>query len=108
MNDRLIVDPNVVQILDGPEQVTNYLRERIEEVRWQIRNRPPPPTDELTGVDYLMWERRVMMLHGQALGSLMFAQAFGHLGPELFQLLKNELLAALLLRTSEIQLGENR
>jgi len=105
MNDRLIIDPNVVESLATPEQAANYIRERIEYVRDAIRRQPPPPTDELSGIDYLRWERRLMLLHGQALGCLMFAQAFGHISIPVFQLLKQEILAAMLRKTSDVQLG---
>ncbi|MCU0912978.1 MAG: hypothetical protein MUC88_00270 [Planctomycetes bacterium] len=106
VEDHLIVDPRVVAgQLATPEQAQNYVLERIQAVYETIRRQPPPPTDQLTSVAYLRWERKLMLYHGQAIGTLMALQAFGHVPIPMFETLKRQLLSALLHRTAEAALG---
>lgn len=103
--DDLIVDPLAIARLNSPEEASNYIRERVGQVREQLAKCPPPPTSQLNALEYIKWERRLLMLHGQAAGALMFAQAFGHIPIPLFKQLKNEILGAMLRRASDVQMG---
>jgi len=94
----LILDPSEVQAFVSPEQAVNYIREKIEAVREQMAVMPPPPTDDLTSVEHLHWHNRLLILYGRAIGTLMAAQAFGHITVQTFQDLKKEAMGTMLRR----------
>jgi|WetSurMetagenome_2_1015567.scaffolds.fasta_scaffold265666_2 hypothetical protein len=103
-SDRLILEPEIVRGLT-PDEAVNYVRHAIGKAREAVRKAPPPPTDEVTAIDHLVWERRVMSLHGQALGALMFATAFGVIPVALGEVLRQELKSAILHRMMEAMMG---
>jgi hypothetical protein len=103
--ENLVFDPNVVQKLESNEAIRNYVDQRIETVRQMMESQPPPPTNELTSLAYLKWERRFLMTHGRAVEAICAAQAFGHITVEEFQTFKQKLIATTLLKTSAVQLG---
>lgn len=105
MSNNLILDP-----ADGPqlrtvEERRNYLRERIEAVRQAHRNQPPPPTNEITGVQYLVWDRHRMILHGRAIEAILEAYRRQEITAEEFKMLQNQFIAATIVRAAEVQLG---
>jgi hypothetical protein len=106
--ENLVFDPLVVQRLESPEQVKNYIEERITSRQRLMEMKPPPPTNILTSADYLKWERRYMMAHGRAVEAVCAAQAFGHITVEEFKAYKIRLIAATLQKMGNVQLGKER
>ena len=108
MNDNLIMDPSVVTSLTSRDQAINFIREQIKRVRDEIARRPIPGTNEITSTDYVQWERKLMILHGRAMGSLQTLQAFGHLSIAEFKVLKREIIGAVVVKAADAQMGERR
>jgi hypothetical protein len=96
----------VIEQLRSPEEATNYIHERIDAVRQQMQRNPGPPTDELTSVEYLKWERRFLIEYGRAIGALQALQAFSKITIPMFEQMKNSLMGALLVRTADVQMGK--
>lgn len=108
IDDKLIIDPREMPELDTPEQASNFIQEKIHQARDLIKHRPPPPTNNLQALEYLRWERRLMIMHGQCIGALQALQAFNLLSIPQFQVLKGEILGTFLRKAADVQLGVER
>jgi hypothetical protein len=107
-SDTLIVDPAVVGNLSSAEQASNYVSAKIEELRTLIRNEPPPKTAQVNCFEYIRWERRVLITHGQAVGALQALQAFGHISVPQFKVLKDKIIGVMLRKTADVQMGQEK
>jgi len=105
MDSKLILDPNEVAAFVTPEETLNYVRDKIEQVRLHTATKPPPPTNDLTSTHYMTWHNKSLILYGRAVGTLCAAQAFRRITVEEFQALKKRLIAALVRREADFQLG---
>ena len=105
MDDNLIIDPRAMPELNTPEQARNYVEEKIRDVADQMQRQPPPPTNQLNALPYIKWERRLLILHGQAVGALQALQAFDLLSVQQFQVLKNKIIGTMLRRAANVQMG---
>jgi hypothetical protein len=104
-SDLLSPDPFVEGRKLTPEETQNYLVEQIGKVRNFWLSQPGPPTDEITSIQYLFWERRLMITYGMALGALLFAHAFQALQLPAFEELKRDLKGAMLRFAADVQIG---
>ena len=104
-SDYQIIDPSVLSTIKTPEQAVNYIDDVINTIRALILKCPPPETARIDCAEYVRWERRVLITHGQAMGALQFAQAAGFISIPQFKILKNKIIGATLRRTADVQIG---
>lgn len=103
--DSLILSPNEVQKLRTPEEAVNFVDAEINAVLELLRVRPPPPTDQLSALEYMLWERRVMIIYGGAVKALDALHAFGHIPRPMFERLKRKAMGTMLPKVANVQMG---
>ena len=104
-SDLAVFDPRIVGSLKGPDQAINFIRERVKIVRQEVIMMPGHGPGGLASRAYLRWERRLMILHGQAMGALQALQAFGFISIAEFKALKQEVIGSVLSRAADAQMG---
>jgi hypothetical protein len=98
------LDPNAISQLRTEDEARNYVIEKIHNYEEQ-RNRLIDPAVSLIASDFVLWERRLMIKHGEAIGALCALQAFGIISPEVFMQLKNLIISNTLYTAARAQLG---
>ena len=96
--------PEVTTQFVTPEQASNYVRSKIGDLRWHMKNQPLPATNLVNDEIFKRWFNKYLIVYGQAIGAIQTAQAFGHISVEIFYQLKNELLATTLRKTADAQM----
>ena len=103
--DNMLITAADFARLDTPEQAMNFVEHKIAVwVDWTLK-KPPPPTDELTSREYIIWERRMMMSYGEIVGAMQALQAFGKISMEQFKQLKLRVIAATVRKAGAVQMG---
>lgn len=100
-----VLDPSAIAALDSSEAAINYIRGWYKKVEDEIRKKPKGDVTQLNAVDYVTWERKTLIMYGQAAGALQGLQAFSIIPLPLFKELKRTLVALLLRVMADEQLG---
>lgn len=103
--DNMLITPADFAQLDTPEQAVNFVEFKIRcWTDWTLKQ-PPPPTDELTSREYLIWERRLLIAYGEVVGSMQALQACGKISIKQFKQLKLRVIAATVRKAGAVQMG---
>lgn len=105
MADPTMVEQAKASRLLTAEAVARYLDDRVTVVADTMTARPLPPTDTVTSMAYLEWERRCLIEHGRAMGSMEALMAFGLASRAQYEAAKERLLWAVSLRVAQAGLG---
>jgi hypothetical protein len=100
-NDLEILSPSVISKLT-PEQLVNWLDQRVAVLQEMIRKSPPPPTNEVTAMEHVSWSNRLKIYYGRCVGALEALSAIGAIGPEQFIYNKGKLMGAILWKTTNV------
>lgn len=103
--DRMVVTPQDFARLKTPEQAVNFVEHKIESwADWTLK-KPPPPSNELTSREYLVWERRLMMAYGEVVGAMQALHAVGKISAQQFKALKLRVISATVRKAGAVQMG---
>lgn len=103
--DNMIVSRQDFERLTSPEQAVNFVEYKIGcWIDWSLK-KPPPPTDEITSREYLIWERRHMIAYGEIVGAMQAFQAVGKISEQQFKALKLRVIAATVRKAASVQMG---
>jgi hypothetical protein len=103
-DDKMILDHAFLRTAT-PEQIVNYCDARVAELAKMIKNKPPPPTNEVTAREHLSWTNRFLIHYGRCIESLVAAQAWGHITVEQFKALKTKLEATIQWKLADVMMG---
>lgn len=103
--DNMVITPADFAQLTTPEQAVNFVEHKIQAwSEWTLRA-PPPPTDELTSREYLVWERRLLIAYGEVVGAMQALYAVGKISAKQFQQLKLRVISATVRKAGAVQMG---
>ncbi|MBT8428293.1 MAG: hypothetical protein KJN79_00125 [Gammaproteobacteria bacterium] len=103
--DNMLVTPEDFATLTTPEQAVNFVEHKIAcWASWTLQ-KPPPPTNELTSREYLVWERRLMISYGEVVGAMQAFYAMGKISVQQFRALKLRVIAATVRKAGAVQMG---
>lgn len=105
MADEPLLSPHDAAQLETSEAVARYLDAAVTRVSDTMTQRPAPPTDALTSMAYLEWERRCMVEHGRAIGAIESLQTFRLASRAQAEAARERLLWAVSLRVAQVSLG---
>lgn len=97
--------PEEAAQLQTADEARNYVVAMIEEVAAQIRADPGPPTNEITTLAFFAWKDRLMLTYGRTVGRMEALQVFGVIDGTVYRLLRDQLLATMLHKSTEAALG---
>lgn len=105
MADESLLDPRAAAQLETAEAVARYLDAAVTRVADFMIARPAPPTDTITSVAYLEWERRCLIEHGRAMGAIEALSTFRLASRAQVEAARERLLWAVSLRVAQASLG---
>jgi hypothetical protein len=97
-----VFSPSVLDSLRTPEEIRNYLTERIGILKQHLARRPPPPTTELSSQIYFQWHNSFWIFYGRAIGCLEMAAMCAMITREEFKLMMRSIQGTMLRRESTV------